>query len=187
MKRLTCALAALALVGCGEHRPDPSGQLFHASGPDWVSQGSGAFSAGSERIFRGVGIASGLHDATMRRSTAEARARAELTNVLDAYAARLEHDCRGSLKGASHKADAQLVRRAVEAVARKALAESPVVDRWLDTDGTEYALARLDMDALKQDLAQAQELSPQARQAVRANADPAFDDLGAKERQRAAR
>jgi hypothetical protein len=59
-----------------------------------------------------------------------------------------------------------------------------IIDHWVDTDGTEYALAQLDMDTFKANLEKMKELSAQVRDAVRANADKAFDELAAEEAKR---
>src|SRR5579859_5744657 len=64
----TAALLVLAACGGGSSTPQQSNQVQHASGPDWVNRGSGAFGGDKGRTFYGVGIASGIHNAAMRRS-----------------------------------------------------------------------------------------------------------------------
>jgi hypothetical protein len=54
----------------------------------------------------------------------------------------------------------------------------------VDTDGTEYSLAQLDMDTFKNNLDKMKELNAKVRDAVRANADKAFDELSAEEAKR---
>ena len=70
MKKLIgiAALAALAACGGGSSTPQQSNQVQHASGPDWVNRGSGAFGGDKGRTFYGVGIASGIRNAAMRRT-----------------------------------------------------------------------------------------------------------------------
>ena len=55
---------------------------------------------------------------------------------------------------------------------------------WVDTDGTEYALAALDMDSFKNNMDKMKELNAKVRDTVRANADKAFDELSAEEAKR---
>ena len=59
-----------------------------------------------------------------------------------------------------------------------------IIDHWVDTDGTEFALSQLDMDTFKSNLEKMKQLSAQVRDAVRANADQAFDELSAEEARR---
>jgi hypothetical protein len=56
-----------------------------------------------------------------------------------------------------------------------------IVDHWVDTDGTEYSLAQLDMEAFRNSMDKMKELNAKVRDAVRANADKAFDELSAEE------
>ena len=59
-----------------------------------------------------------------------------------------------------------------------------IIDHWVDTDGTEFALAQLDMETFKANLDKMKELNAKVRDAVRANADKAFDELSAEEAKR---
>ena len=54
----------------------------------------------------------------------------------------------------------------------------------MDTDGTEFALAQLDMETFKANLDKMKELNARVREVVRANADKAFDELSAEEAKR---
>jgi hypothetical protein len=42
-----------------------------------------------------------------------------------------------------------------------------IVDHWVDTDGTEYALAQLDMDTFKNNLDKMKELNAKVRDTAR--------------------
>src|SRR3979411_894225 len=87
------AVVAAALAACGgEKKPEMSNQIQHANGPDWVNRGSGAFGSDKGKMFYGVGIASGIHNVAMRRSTSDSRARAEIAKTLDTYVAVLNKD-----------------------------------------------------------------------------------------------
>src|SRR2546429_2575821 len=90
-------VVAAALVACGgEKKPDMSNQILHANGPDWVNRGSGAFGGEKGKIFYGVGIASGIRNAALRRSTSDSRARSEIAKTLDTYVAVLNKDYQAS-------------------------------------------------------------------------------------------
>ena len=83
MNKILGIAFAAALMACGSDKPQMSNQVLHANGPDWVNRGSGAFGGEKGRIFYGVGIASGIRNAAMRRSTGDSRARAEIAKTLD--------------------------------------------------------------------------------------------------------
>lgn len=53
--------------------------------PTWLSQGSGAFVQDDEAVLLGIGVASGIRNTALARSTAENRARAEVARMYEAY------------------------------------------------------------------------------------------------------
>ena len=184
MKKLI-GIAALALAACGGggQQPQQAQQVQHAPGPDWVSRGSGAFGGDKGKTFYGVGIASGIRNAAMRRSTSESRARAEIAKTLDTYVSVLNKDYMASTTAGDMKASSeeQHVEQALKTYSQMELSGVQIVDHWVDNDGNEYALAQLDMDAFKNNMDKMKELNEQVKQAVRANADKAFDELAAEE------
>jgi hypothetical protein len=78
----------------------------------------------------------------------------------------------------------QHVQQTLKTYSQMELSGVLIIDHWVDTDGTEYALAQLDMETFKANLEKMKELSAQVRDAVRANADKAFDELAAEEAKR---
>ena len=84
----------------------------------------------------------------------------------------------------SQSSEEQHVQQALKTYSQMELSGVQIIDHWVDTDGTEYALAQLDMDTFKANLEKMKELSAQVRDAVRANADRAFDELAAEEAKR---
>src|SRR4030088_1593841 len=96
VKKLMGLMAVAALVACSGKKPEMSNQIQHASGPDWVNRGSGAFGSDKGKMFYGVGFASGIHNVAMRRSPSDSRARAEIAKTLDTYVAVLNKDYQAS-------------------------------------------------------------------------------------------
>jgi LPP20 lipoprotein len=186
-KVIGIAVAAAALAACGGgKKPEMSNQILHANGPDWVNRGSGAFGGEKGKIFYGVGIASGIRNASLRRNTADARARSEIAKTLDTYIAVLNKDYQASTTAGDMSAstEEQHVQQALKTYTQAQLSGTLIVDHWVDNDGTEYALAQLDMEAFKDSLDKMKELNARVREAVRANADKAFDELAAEEAKR---
>jgi hypothetical protein len=183
-KLIGSAVVVLALVACGsDNKPEMSNQVQHANGPDWVNRGSGAFGGDKGKIFYGVGIASGIHNAAMRRSTTDSRARAEIAKTLDTYVSVLNKDYMASTTAGDMKASSeeQHVEQALKTYSQMELSGVQIVDHWVDNDGTEYALAQLSMDDVKDNMSKMKELNEAVKNAVRANADKAFDELNSEE------
>ncbi len=185
MKKLFgMAIATLAMVACGgDNKPQMSNQILHANGPDWVNKGTGAFGGEKGKVFYGVGIASGIRNAAMRRSTTDSRARAEIAKTLDTFVSVLNKDYMASTTAGdmSASSEEQHVQQALKTYSQMELSGVSIVDHWVDNDGTEYALAQLDMQQFKDGMDKMKELNSKVRDAVRANADKAFDELSSEE------
>src|SRR5207253_8448163 len=153
-------VAALAACG-GSKQLEMSNQVLHANGPDWVNRGTGAFGGDKGKVFYGVGIASGIRNAAMRRSTSDSRARAEISKILDTYVSVLNKDYMASTTAGdmSQSSEEQHVQQALKTYSQMELSGVQIIDHWVDTDGTEYALAALEMDSFKNNLDKMKELN----------------------------
>ena len=186
-KVIGIATVAAALFACGgEKKPEMSNQVLHANGPDWVNRGSGAFAGEKGKVFYGVGLVSGVRNASLRRSTADARARSEIAKTLDTYVAVLNKDFQASTTAGDMSAsnEEQHVQQTLKTYTQTELSGVQIIDHWVDTDGTEYALAQLDMETFKANLEKMKELNAKVREVVRQNADRAFDEVAAEEAKR---
>ena len=188
VKKIIGMAVAAAFVACGggSSTPQMSNQVQHANGPDWVNRGSGAFGGEKGRVFYGVGIASGIRNAAMRRSTSDSRARSEISKTLDTYVSVLNKDYMASTTAGdmSASSEEQHVEQALKTYSNMELSGVSIIDHWIDNDGTEYSLAQLDMESFKNNMDKMKELNAKVRDAVRANADKAFDELSAEEAKR---
>jgi hypothetical protein len=184
VKKILGLAVVVALAACGGgNKPEMSNQVLHANGPDWVNRGSGAFGGDKGKVFYGVGIASGIRNAAMRRSTSDSRARSEISKILDTYVSVLNKDYQASTTAGdmSQSSEEQHVEQALKTYSSMELSGVQIIDHWVDTDGTEYALAALDMETFKGNMDRMKDLNAKVRDAVRANADKAFDELNAEE------
>jgi hypothetical protein len=181
-KMMMVALAGLAISACGGGGQKPEQANLQISGaPNWVNQGTGAFSGEKGRMFYGVGIASGIRNGALRRSTADQRARAEIAKTLDTYVEVLNKSYMASTTAGdmSASSEEQHVSEALKTYTNMELSGVKIVDHWIANDGTEYSLAQLDMQGFKDGMDKMKELNAKVRDAVRANADKAFDELEA--------
>jgi hypothetical protein len=106
--------------------------------PGWVNRGSTAIVGETGRTFYGVGMAGNIRNPSLLRTTADNRARNELAKVFETFSASLMRDYMAS-------GDVQEVSQATKTVTSKSLKGSEIVDRYIDRDGTIYALAQLDL------------------------------------------
>lgn len=179
------ALFTLALglaVGCGGRQVVQS--PIAEKSPDWVNKASGAFKDGGQAVFYGVGIAQGIRNRALAVTAADDRGRAELAKVMNSYVTVLTKDYMASTTAGSmdKSSEEQHVSTVMKNFAKFTLHGSMPVDHWKDpTDGTLFALVKLDMASVKKSLEESKELDSKVRDFVRANAEKAFDELAAAE------
>lgn len=187
MKRfaLTLALAMPMALACGGSTQ--TGQLT-ASGPvveypEWVNKGSGAF-GGEKKVFYGVGSSSGIRNHSLARSTSDNRARAEISKTFSVYSASLMKDYAASTMAGNpeESSEEQHVEQAIKTFSANTLNGVEIVDHWIHpTDGSIYALARLDIDGFLDQISKAKELSAKVKERVKRAAEKSFGDLAAEE------
>ena len=184
LNRLSAAAFALAgfiVAGCASSKSAP----IAANAPEWVNKGSGAFKDQTgKQVFYGVGIAQGIRNRALSVTSADDRGRAELAKIMNSYVTTLTKDYMASVTAGdmSKSSEEQMVSQTMKNFAKFTLHGSIPVDHWKDpSDGTMFALVKLDMDSVKNSLADSKELDSKVRDYVKANAEKAFDELAAEE------
>ena len=176
--------SAAALPGCkSEKKPETTNLVLHASGPDWVNAGTGAFADETGKSFHGVGIVSGVRDAAFRRKMADSRARGEIQKTLEELIGAIEKE---NPAPEADPADKQRLQLALNGLAASD-AGVRIVDHWVDADSTEYALALLELSSFKANLEKAHDLSARSKETLRRNADRIFDETSAEKASHSAR
>jgi len=183
------SLAMLAFGACSHPAASSAPpSLQGINYPDWVTKGSGAFGGEAGRVFYGVGSVSGIKNAALARTTADNRARAEIAKIFETYSASLMKDYAASTTAGdmSASSEEQHVEQAIKTFSASTLSGVQVVDHWYHpTDGTVYALARLDLKAFTDNLDKMKELNGQVRDYVRKNAEKVHMDLEKEEEKHA--
>lgn len=172
-------LLGLSLLACGG-----ATQLTPTKGrPEWIDKGGGFFSGDKGTAFYGVGAASNISIPSLRRTTAEAQARADIARVFKSRISNLVKAYSRSISGGGDAANAkesmeQFAQEATKAFTSMELSGVLIVDRYYDEkERTQYALAVMDLAAFKDQVSQMRDLSEQAQEAIKANADEAFGEL----------
>jgi len=157
---LLTGLLATLIVGCATT----------PKAPDWTIKGGAAFKKEEGKVFYGVGRATAeIKDKALRIESADNRARADLQRIFDTYTAYLMKDYQGD--------DGQLIERACKTFSAGHLSGAEIVDHYMDTDGTVYSLAKLNLETFKKAMELAKDLSVAAREHLRKRADELFDKL----------
>ncbi len=143
--------------------------------PEWVIKGSGAFNAERGRVFWGVGSATGIKNPSLLRTTADASARNNLAKIFNTYVAAITKNYMASTTAGGNTSEEQVAESVMVAANAMNLNASQIVDRFLDSDGTLYALAMVDMDQMEKISALIQDGTIKAF--VMENGDKIFDDL----------
>ncbi len=169
------------LYGCGGKaviKADTPIQDLDA--PEWVVKGNGAFGGERGKIFYGVASASGIKNVSLLRAAADNRARNDVAKVFQFYTASLMKDYMASTMAGDVNvtAEEQHVEQALKTVTAMTLSGVEIVDHWQHpATGELYALARLDLEAFKDNLEKVKELDKRVRDYIRQNADKLHDQL----------
>ncbi len=167
------AIGIFLAAGC-------AGTKDSVKGPDWVMKGGGAFDIEKGQVFYGVGVASGIKNKALMRSTADNRARKDIALTLEAYVAFLAKDYMASTTAGDMTAtsEEQHVEEALKTFTKTTLHGAVIVDRWMDEeDNSMYSLCELDMVAFKDMLDNYKELDSKVRDYVRENAAKLHKEL----------
>ena len=182
--KILCILLGVGVLfsmGCAGKKPGVP------AGPSWTYKGSGAFDVDKEKIFYGVGIASGIKNKALLISTADNRARAEIAKILETYVAVLAKDYMASTTAGdmSASAEEQHIEQALKTFTKTTLHGARIIDHWQDpADGTLFSLCEMDLLAFKNALDEYKELDAKVRDFVRENAERLHGQLEKMEQSR---
>lgn len=170
---VTTACAGGAKKGSGPSKAAPTPQqVFEETDdgkPGWISRGSVAVTTEEgRRLFFGVGAGSGIKNPALLRSTVDNRARNELGKVFEVYSASLMKDYMAST-------GEQSVENAIKTAVSVSLEGVEIRDRYIDDDGTMYALAQLDLKAAIEAIKRAKELGAARSHVTKVDVDDIFD------------
>ena len=184
---MVVAAMGSAPLGCAHTRAGQApASMAGLEVPDWVSRGSGAQQADGQKVFYGVGSVHGIRNPSLARTTADNRARAEIGKIFSIYSASLMQDfaaaqsaeAAGDGSAAVTAPELLNVEQTIKTFSMTTLMGVQVVDHWYHpSDGSVYALARLDLANFVDKTAQLPQASEQMRQFVQAHAQKAFEKL----------
>ena len=165
--------------------PEPPKALTEYKPPAWVLSGGGAFTDKQGKAFYGVGSATGIKNFSLQRQVADDRARADLAKVFEVYTETLTKDYQAHTTAGSFatSTEEQNSEAALKVVVSQTLRGVMIIDHFEVIERQEMiSLARLDYDAFKRNVEQAEEfrvLPPQVRKDIKERADKLHEEMEA--------
>lgn len=173
--RLVLIAATAALVACAG-RTQLDSDLDIAGAPDWVNKGTAYVNDKDGRLFHGVGSAAPMGDASLQRSTADDRARAEVARIFSSYLDVASRDYQAASRSGEDKVAEEAVSRQIKNLTQVNLSGARIVARWLDSrTKTVYAIAELDIKEVKGTVAAVRDMNTDVRRYLESNAENIFD------------
>ena len=171
MKHFIMISLIVLLGACGTIPtiPEPPKALTEYSPPKWVIAGGGAFTDKDGKAFYGVGSATGIKNFSLQRQVADDRARADLAKVFEVYTETLTKDYQAHTTAGSFatSTEEQNAEAAVKVVVSSTLRGVTIIDHFeIPERGELISLARLDYDAFKRNVTQAEEFKQLPPKAV---------------------
>ena len=176
-----------ACVSVPEFPPQPKA-LVDYKAPKWALIGGGAFTDDRGKAFYGVGSATGIKNFSLQRQVADDRARADLAKVFEYYVETLTKDYQAHTTAGSFatSSEEQNAEAAIKVVVSSNLRGVTIVDHFEIPERRELiSLARLDYDAFKQNVTQAEEfkqLPQKVREDIKDRADALHEEMEAEAR-----
>ena len=155
------------------------------STPKWVKTGD--YKGEDAKAFYGIGEVMGIHNEPLAWDVAENRARAQMVKQLSTYTAYLMRDYAASTATGNVKTtdEEQHIETATKTFAAATLNGVRSVDRYKDEKkGIYYVVVKMNLEDVKNMMAQSNELNREMREFVRQNADRAFERLEKEEQKR---
>ena len=168
--------------------PEEPKALSEYKPPAWVISGGGAFTDKDGKAFYGVGSATGIKNFSLQRQVADDRARADLAKVFEFYTETLTKDYQAHTTAGSFatSSEEQNSEAAVKVVVSSTLRGVTIIDHFeIPERGELISLARLDYDAFKRNVTQAEEfkqLPPKVREDIKERADALHEEMEAEAR-----
>ncbi len=177
LKVLLVTLFSLTFVACASRTVVESDLAINGA-PDWVNEGKQALKGDDKRFFRGIGSAPAMNDASLQKSTADNRARAEVAQIFSSFMNVVAKDYSGAVSDASETINEQVVSRLIKNSTKLDLIGVEIIARWQDTKtGIVYSLAELDMKKFKTVAATAVDMDARLKKYIDQEADNIFDSM----------
>ena len=146
--------------------------------PDWVNKGGGAFKDANEKVFYGVGLADGMQNLSLQRTTADDRAIANVATQIKSVVKRLKKDYEGITAVNKDSTERENVENAMKVLVNQTVSGAKIIDHW-EHPGKNvlYALARVELTNLQKQIETRKELSDESRDAIKKKAEKLHEEM----------
>ena len=172
----TLLLSAGLLAGCGS--APLKGGLGIKGAPDWVDQGTQVLDSKNGKVIHGVAMAPAMPDLSLQISTADTRARAEVARVLNSFMHEITQDYSSAAGSGQNMTADQSMSRQLQSITDQNLSGAVILQHWKnDGDGTMWSIAELNLNQVKDAVANSQDMNAGFRDYFKANADNIFNSM----------
>lgn len=183
MKRSTQSLSILTLfivafigINCGPAKETQISQRSDA--PDWVNKGSGSLQ--EKNILFGVGTSS-VSDMTAARMQAGERARADIAAQIRVKVKSLSKNYTSASSGSDNSKTTDVFSNVIENIVNQNVSGVSIVEYYNDPDAKVlYALAKLDLDQVKDVIDQHNEWDEATKKNLKSQMEDMFKELETK-------
>jgi len=147
--------------------------------PDWVNKGSGAFKdANDDKVFYGVGLADGMNNLSLQRTTADDRAIVNIATQIKSVVKRLKKDYESITARDKDTTERENVENAMKLLVEQTVSGAKIIDHW-EHPGKNvlYALARVQFSKLQEQIETRKGLSDEAREEIKKKAEKIYEDM----------
>jgi hypothetical protein len=176
--RLMILMGVFGLLAACAGEPALNARTDAKGVPEWVNEGSNILTSQQGRHFHGVGSAPMLGDFSLQTVTADNRAKAEVARILASYMEIVSRDYLASGDAEEAGFTGQDVSQQMRKLKKIQLNDVEVIGHWQDKDTkTVYAIAEVDMQAVRKALEEAAELNPGLKAYLATKGDSIFDRI----------
>lgn len=169
--------ALLFLSACGGGKTVVESDLGLDDAPDWVNEGSHqTLDDDDGRLFHGVGESAPVGDASLQKSVADDRARAEVARMLSSFIEAVSQDYTAAVGSGKEAVSEQSVSREISNVTKINLAGVKIIGRWKDPESKViYSIAELDLERVKDTVSKTDTMNSAVKNFVLEKGNTIFD------------
>jgi hypothetical protein len=174
--KLFCAVLLISGMAACSSTTTVESDLGIKGAPDWVNKGANILNEKDGRLFHGVGSASPMGDASLQKSVADDRARAEVARILSSYLDAVSNDYMSAAKSGNNTVNEESVSRQIKNLTKVNLSGARIIGNWRDPKtNIIYSIAELDMNHVKSTLAGVQDMNADLKLYIETRGDNIFD------------
>lgn len=169
---LTTFMAVLLGLSACNTNTSIKSDLGVSGAPDWVNEGTQAVDNDNGGLLHGVGMAPAMNDTSLQTSTADGRARAEISRILTTYIDSTLSDYSASVGDTASMS----IERDIRSSTQLALSGATILGHWKDKKtGDIYSFAELRLDTMDRLIEKSAGLSDSFKRFYKQNSSANFE------------